>query len=118
MLFRMQADAMSDGDESQRSPTPGLGAGNKRSRQEDTPGGHQRFRTVQRHSHHLNLRSFEDDVFNTQNPDTTQNRINSALDRLETLVNDATIENISQSTKDRIQALANRLNGNDTQDTR
>ena len=39
MLPRMQADAMSDGDESQRSPTVGLAAGNKRSRQENTPEG-------------------------------------------------------------------------------
>ena len=68
---------------------------------------------MQRHSHHLNLRSFEVDVFNTQNPETTQNRINSALDRLETLTNNTAIENISQSTKDRIQALANSLNASD-----
>ena len=59
------------------------------------------------------MRSFEDNVFNIQNPETTQNRINSVLDRLESLFNNATIDNIGQSTKDRIQALANRLNGND-----
>ena len=38
---RMQAGAMSDKDKSQRSPTLGLGAGNKWSQQEDTPGGYQ-----------------------------------------------------------------------------
>jgi hypothetical protein len=108
---RMQTDAFSNENESQRSPTLGLGAGSKRSRQDDTPGGHQRFRTVQHHQ--PTLRSFENDVFNTQNPETTQTWINSALDHLENLVNNATIENINQSTKDRIQALANRLNGND-----
>ena len=48
-----------------------------------------------------------------QNQDTVTNRINSALDRLESLINNVTIENISQSAKDRIQALANRLSGND-----
>ena len=114
---RIQAGAISDEDESERSPTFGLGARNKRSQQEDIPGGHQRFRTMQRHSHRPNLRSFEDDGFNTQNPETTQNRINSALERLETLIDNATIENISQSTKHRIQALANRPNGNDISKT-
>ena len=108
---------MSDEDKSQQSPTLGLGTGNKRPRQEDTPGGHQRFRITQGHSHHSHLRSFEDDVLNTEGPETTQNRINSALDRLETLVNNATIENISQSTKDRTQALTNRPNGNDISKT-
>ena len=63
------------------------------------------------------MRSFEDDVFNIQNPETTQNRINSVLDRLESLVNNAKIDNIGQSTKDRIQDLANRLNGNDISKT-
>ena len=72
---------------------------------------------MQRHSHRPTLTSFEDDVFNIQNPETTQNRINNVLDRLESLVNNATIDNIGQSTEDRIQALANRLNGNDISKT-
>ena len=63
------------------------------------------------------MRSFEDDVFNIQNPETTQNRINSILDHLESLVNNATTDNIVQSTKYRIQALVNRLNGNDISKT-
>ncbi len=53
-------------------------------------------------------------MFNTQNPETA---LNSTLDRLENLINNATIENVNQSTKDRIQALANRLNGNDISKT-
>lgn len=113
---RMQAGPISDEDEFQKSPTFRMGAGSKRLRQEDTPGGHQRFRTTQRQSHRPTL-NFDEDVFNTQNTDKTVNGINGALDRLERLVNDATLENISQSVKDRIQALANRLNGNDINKT-
>ena len=63
------------------------------------------------------MKSFEDDVFDVQNSETTQNRISSILDRVESLVNNATIDNIGHSTKDRIQALANRLNGNDISKT-
>ena len=57
------------------------------------------------------MRSFND-VFNTQISETALNRINSTLDRLENLINNQQrmIENVSQSTKDRIQALANRVN--------
>ena len=43
--------------------------------------------------------------------------IRSVPDRLESLVNNATIDNIGQSTRDRIQALANRLNGNNISKT-
>ena len=56
-------------------------------------------------------------MFDTQNPETTLNRINNTLDRLENLINNVTIENISQSTKDWIQVLANRLNGRDISKT-
>ena len=113
---RMQVGPTSDEDEYQKSPTLGLGAGSKRLQQDDTPGGHQQFRTTHRQNHPPPLR-FDEDIFNTQNQDTMTNRINSALDRLESLINDTTIENISQSTKDRIQALTNRLSGNDINKT-
>ena len=72
--------------------------------------GHDR---KQQHSHRPTLRSFEDDLFDIQNPETTQNRINSILNHLKSLVNNATTDNIVQSTKYKIQALVNRLNGND-----
>ena len=58
-----------------------------------------------------------DDVFTTQNPDTALCRINSILDRLESLLNNSAIEDVSQSVKERIQALVNRLNGNDLNQT-
>ena len=68
--------------------------------------------STHRHSHRPTLRSFDDDVFNTKNPDSALSKIKSNLDRLEGLINNAAIKNISQSAKDRTQALANRLNGN------
>ena len=95
---------MSDEDENQRSPTLGYAAT-------------QQFRTTHRHSHRSTLRPFNDDIFNTHNPGTARNRLNSTLDRLESLINKAAIENVSQSAKDRMQALANRLNGNDVNKT-
>ena len=107
---------MSDEDEYHMSPTLRLGAGSKRLRQDDTPGGHQRFRTTHRQGHQPPAR-FNDDIFNTRNPDTVSNRINNTLERLESLINDTPLENISQSAKDRIQALSNRLNGNDINKT-
>ena len=70
-----------------------------------------------RHSHSPTLRLFDDDVFNTKNPDSALSKMNSNLDRLEGLINNAAIENVSQSPRDRIQALANRLNGNDMNQT-
>ena len=111
-----QMDPVSDENEDQRSPTLGLGAGRKRARQEDTPGGRQRFRTTTQ-NHRPTLTPFDDDIFNTQSPEMTQNRINSAIDRLENLINNAEIETINQSAKDRIQALASRLNGNEMNKT-
>lgn len=63
------------------------------------------------------MRSFDDDVFITKNPDTALSRINSSLDRLQCLINDAVIDNISQSAKDRIQVLAKSLNGSDMNKT-
>ena len=113
---RMQAGPTPDDDEIQTSPTFRLGAGSKRLRQDDTPGGHQRFRTTHRQSQQPPMR-FNDDVFNTQQPDNATNRINNILDRLENLINDTPVENVSQSAKDRIQALSNRLNGNDINKT-
>ena len=47
-----------------------------------------------------NLKSFDDDVFDTQSPDTSLSRINSTLDRLEIILNNTAIENISQSAED------------------
>ena len=100
--LRTQAGASTDQDEHQRSPTLGLGA-------EDTRG----FAKHSPTQPPTNLRLFGNDVFNTQNPETAQNRINRAVDRLEDLINNAAIDNVSQSAKDGTQALANRLNGND-----
>ena len=90
--------ATSDKDEYQRSST---GAGNKKSRQEDT----QEVTSVFFSNHPPtqpppNLKSFDDDVFDTQSPDTSLSRINSTLDRLEIILNNTAIENISQSAKD------------------
>ena len=58
------------------------------------------------------MRSFDDDVFNTKNLGSTLSKMNSNLNRLEGLINNAAIENVSQSPRDRIEALANRVNGN------
>ena len=71
------------------------------------------MQATHRHSHRPTLRSLHDDVFNTQNPDTTLNGINSTLNQFGSLLNNAALENVSKSTKDTFQALANRLNGND-----
>ena len=43
--------------------------------------------------------------------------MNSTLDRLESPLNHTAIENVSQSAQDRIQALGDRLNGNDMNKT-
>ena len=75
------------------------------------------MQATHRHSHRPTLGSVDDVVFNTQNPDTALNRINSTLNRSGSLLNNVAIENVSKSTKDTFQALANRLNGNDMNKT-
>ena len=75
------------------------------------------MQATHRHSHRPTLRSLDDNVFNTQNPDTALNKINSTLNRFGSLLNNLVFENVSKSAKDRIQALANRLNGNDMNKT-
>ena len=75
------------------------------------------MQATHRHSHRPTLRSFDDDGFNIQNPDTAINKINSTLNRFGSLLNNAAIKNVSKSAKDRIQASANRLNGHDINKT-
>ena len=57
------------------------------------------------------MRSFDDDVFDTKNPDSALSKLKSNLDQLGSLINNVAIKNISQSI-DRIEALASRLNSN------
>ena len=58
------------------------------------------------------MRSF-DDVFNMQNPETALNRINSPLQQC----NDRKRKPIHERQNPGIQALANRVNGNDISKT-
>ena len=102
----MQAGPSSDEEEYQLSPTLRLGTGNKRLRQEDTLGGHQHFQTTQWQNHQPHIQ-FNDNIFNTQIPETTANRINNTLEQRKGLINGASPEDISQSPKDRILALSN-----------
>ena len=46
-----------------------------------------------------------------------ETNLNSVIDCLENLVNNMAIKNVSQSVKDRIQAITNRLSGNDISKT-
>ena len=64
-----------------------------------------------------NLRPFDDDLLNIQSPEAAQNRLNSTLDLLQSLINNETIENVSSSAVNKIQALANGLNGSNISKT-
>ena len=88
----VQAGATSDNDEYQRSLHP-------RWEQQATK--------VPQTQPLPNLRPFDDDVLNTQTPETALSRINSILERLEGLLNNTAIENVSQFAKNR-----NSLNSN------
>ena len=76
---RMQAGPTPEEDKHQKSPTLRLGAGNKRLRQEDTPGGHQHFRTTHQQGHQPPVR-INNDVFNMQNLNMITEYINNTLD--------------------------------------
>ena len=66
---------------------------------------------------HPNLRPFDDDVLNMQTWKPPKKRINSTLDRLESLLNYTAIENVSHSAQDRIPTPANRPNSKDINKT-